>query len=191
MLALSADAPNSIPATNRKDAFTKKSISQYSLAYEKACVIFNSAATLASFAAHQPRAAGNPEGLKRAYASYRQAAGMLAYINDNFLHAPSTDMSKDVVKALSSVMLAQASECFWEKTVEEKKAASLVAKIASFTAGLYGQAVEELRPWVTKAVFDRQWLSLAQVSGLLGASLLSQYTGKSRCRSTHTPFRPT
>jgi tyrosine-protein phosphatase non-receptor type 23 len=86
-----------------KDAFTKKTISQSSLAYEKACVIFEIAATLSSLASNQTRLAGNPDGLKRAYLSYRQAAGMLTYINENFLHAPSTDMSKDVVKCLTNV----------------------------------------------------------------------------------------
>lgn len=88
---------------------------------------------------------------------------MLTYINDNFLHAPSTDMSKEVVKCLNTIMLAQASEVFLEKTIEEKKSASLIAKIASHTASTYHNAIEDLKSWISRGVFDRQWLPMIQV----------------------------
>ncbi|KDN49935.1 BRO1-domain-containing protein [Tilletiaria anomala UBC 951] len=158
-----------------KDAFTSKSISQYSLAYEKACVIFNIAATLSSFASSQVRLAGNPDGIKRSYTSYRQAAGMLSHINDNFLHAPSTDMSKEVIKCLTTIMLAQASEVFWEKTVEEKKGCSLIAKIASHVATTYHQSIEDMKAWVNRGVFDRQWLSMISTKERYFSSVTQYY----------------
>ncbi|KAN0063564.1 bck1-like resistance to osmotic shock [Thecaphora frezii] len=157
-----------------KDAFTHKSISQSSLAYEKASIIFNIAATLSSLAASQPRLAGNPDGLKRAYASLRQAAGMLSYINENFLHAPSTDMSKDVVKTLVGILLAQASEVFLEKTIEEKKNSGLVAKLSSHTASAYAGLVEDSKEFVAKGYFDRSWTYLIQTKAKYFSSL-TQY----------------
>ncbi|KAK0557259.1 bck1-like resistance to osmotic shock [Tilletia horrida] len=158
-----------------KDAFTKKPISQFSIAYEKASVIFNIASTLSSFGATQGRHAGNPDGLKRAYTSFRQAAGMFSYINENFLHAPSTDMSRDIIKALVDLMLAQASEVFLEKSVEERKANGLVAKIASYTANMYTTLGEEMKEWVNKSVFDRLWLMMIQVKAKYFASVTQYY----------------
>ncbi|KAK0545770.1 bck1-like resistance to osmotic shock [Tilletia horrida] len=158
-----------------KDAFTKKPISQYSIAYEKASVIFNIASTLSSYAASQGRHAGNPDGLKRAYTSFRQAAGMFSYINENFLHAPSTDMSRDVIKCLVNLMLAQASEVFLEKSVEERKGNGLVAKIASHTSSMYVTLAEDMKEWVNKSIFDRLWLMLVQVKGKYFASVTQYY----------------
>ncbi|SNX81845.1 probable Vacuolar protein-sorting protein BRO1 [Melanopsichium pennsylvanicum] len=158
-----------------KDAFTQKAISQSSLAYEKASIIFNIAATLSSLASSQPRMSGNADGLKRAYTALRQAAGMLSYINENFLHAPSTDMSKDVVKCLVGITLAQASEVFLEKTIEEKKGHGLISKLASQTAAAYTAIVEDSRENVTKGVFERSWTYLIQVKARHFTSVMQYY----------------
>lgn len=188
-----------------KDAFTEKPISQHSLAYEKASIIFSMASVLSSLGANTDRTSGASPGAasksdapvspmtassstagksggsstttaaaaaatgsatggtRLAYQSLRQAAGMLTYINENFLHAPSTDLSKDVVKWLVDVELAQATEVFWEKTLEEKKGGSLVARLACQASVLYGRLAEEAKEWITKGVFERSWGHLVQV----------------------------
>lgn len=145
----------------RKDAFTGKEISQLSLAYEKASVIFNIGATLSSLAAQQNRS--SPEGLKRAFHNARCAAGMFSYINDNFLHAPSTDLSREVVKTLVTLMVAQATEIFVERLTEEKKSAALRARVSTQAASLYGGVIEDVRDQVQKGVFDRSWTWYVQV----------------------------
>lgn len=43
-----------------------------------------------------------------AYNYFQAAAGLFGYINDNFLHAPSADMSRECIKAISDLMLGQA-----------------------------------------------------------------------------------
>ena len=48
---------------------------------------------------------------------------MLSYMNENFLHVPSTDLSTEVVKFFIGPVLAQATEAFQENTTDEKKAA--------------------------------------------------------------------
>lgn len=103
-------------------------------------------------------------GTKLVYTSLRQAAGMLTYINDNFLHAPSSDMSKDVVRWLVDVQLAQATEVFWERTLEEKKGGSLVARLAAQVALMYTSLAEESKEWVSRAIFEKSWSLLVQVS---------------------------
>lgn len=89
---------------------------------------------------------------------------MFTYINENFLHAPSFDLSRETVKTLIHLMLAQAQEIFLEKQVKDQKKAGLLAKLASQAGYLYGQAVEGVQENVTKAIFEKVWLAMVQVS---------------------------
>lgn len=150
-----------IPAAIRFDAFTHKQTAQYSLAYEKASIIFNISAVLSCHAAHQNRS--QDTGLKTAYHSFQASAGMFTYINENFLHAPSTDLSRDTVKTLIQIMLAQGQEVFLEKQIADDKKVGLLAKLASQAGFLYAQAAEGVQENVNKAVFEKVWLSFTQV----------------------------
>lgn len=157
-----------------KDAFTGKEISQLSLAYEKASVIFNIAATLSSLAAQQNRT--STEGIRRAFHNFRCAAGMFTYINDNFLHAPSTDLSREVVKVLVQLMIAQATEVFVERMTEEKekKPFGLRARVSTQAAFLYGGIIEDVKELVNKGIFERSWTWLVQCKNKYFISL-AQY----------------
>lgn len=144
-----------------RDAFTNKLTTQTSLAFEKASIIFQIAATHSAIATMQTRF--DPEGVKRAFHYYRTAAGMLTYINENFLHAPSTDLSREVVKFLIDIMIAQAHEVFFEKCRDEKKTPALVAKVAAQTASLYSSLVENSKEFQGKKIFDHNWMTLISV----------------------------
>ena len=88
---------------------------------------------------------------------------MYTYINENFLHAPSVDLSRDTVKTLIHIMLAQAQEVFLEKQIVDQKKVGLLAKLASQAASLYGQAIEGVQDNVNKAIFEKVWLMMVQV----------------------------
>ena len=88
---------------------------------------------------------------------------MFTYINENFLHAPSTDLSRDTVKTLITLTLAQAQEVFTEKQIEDGRKVGLLAKLASQAALLYAQAIEGVQENVTKNIFDRLWLQVLQI----------------------------
>ncbi|KAJ6567662.1 BRO1-like domain-containing protein [Mycena vulgaris] len=143
------------------DAFTHKLTTQTSIAYEKASILFQIASTHSAIASSQNRS--SPEGLKRAFAYFRTCAGMLTYINENFLHAPSKDLSKEVIKFLVGVILAQATEVFWEKCVEEKKASALTSKMASQAASMYTTLCEEVKEFAGQNILDRHWVTLIQI----------------------------
>jgi len=143
------------------DAFTNKVTMQTSIAYEKASILFQIAATHSAIAASQNRS--DPEGLKLAFHYFRTCAGMLTYINENFLHAPSTDLSREVIRFLVGLILAQATEVFLEKCIQEKKANTLVAKIASQAASMYSSLSEQVKDFMGKGIFDRNWVTLVQV----------------------------
>ncbi|KAI0340278.1 BRO1-domain-containing protein [Trametopsis cervina] len=156
-----------------RDAFINKLTTQTSIAYEKACVIFQIAATHSAIASSQNRS--DPEGLKRAFYYFRTCAGMLNYINDNFLHAPSTDLSREVIKFLVGVILAQATEVFFEKCTDEKKGNALIAKIAAQAAFMYTGLSEEVKEFMGKGIFDRNWVTVVQTKAKLFTSQAQYY----------------
>jgi len=147
--------------SSRFDAFTHKATSQYSLAFEKASIIFNISAVLSCHAAIQNRS--EESGLKMAYHSFQASAGMFTYINENFLHAPSSDLSRDTVKTLIQIMLAQATEVFLERQVMDQKKVGLLAKLSSQAAYLYNEALEGAQENVNKGIFEKVWLQVVQV----------------------------
>ncbi|KAI8874891.1 hypothetical protein K501DRAFT_289596, partial [Backusella circina FSU 941] len=125
------------------DAFNNRAVSQYSLAFEKA--------TIAT------------DGRKRAFHYFQASAGMFQYINDNFLHAPSEDLSRETVNMLSELMLAQAHECFLESSIREKKKDGLIAKLASHAAWVYGNLVDSHGDANHRGVgIDKSWLIICQ-----------------------------
>ncbi|KAL5032446.1 hypothetical protein BDV3_001013 [Batrachochytrium dendrobatidis] len=146
---------------NWYDAFTSKQVSQYSIAYEKASVIFNIAATCSSIGALQNRF--DLAGLKVAFNYFQASAGLFQYINDNFLHPPSVDMSRNSVKCLGELMLAQAQECFLEKVLIEKKQGLLVAKLAAQIALVYSTVLDGFGNPSLKGQFDKSWFDLVKI----------------------------
>jgi hypothetical protein len=59
-------------------------------------------------------------------------------------------------------VIAQATEVVYEKLVDEKKA--LVTKVASQTAFLYSALQEDVKEFMGRGIFDRNWVTLIQVS---------------------------
>jgi hypothetical protein len=162
-----------IDAPCRFDAFTHKATSQYSLAFEKASIIFNISAVLSCHAAFQNRS--DESALKAAYHSFQASAGMFTYINENFLHAPSSDLSRETVKTLIHITLAQAQEIFLEKQATDKKKVGLLAKLAAQAGYLYAQALEGVQENVNKAIFEKVWLTMVQVKTNLLNSMAQYY----------------
>ena len=97
------------------------------MAYEKASILFQIAVTHCMIATSQSKS--DPEGLKRAFYYFRACAGILSYIHENFLDAPSADLSREVVKFLIGLVLAQATEVFLEKLMDEE-VSTLIPNIA-------------------------------------------------------------
>ena len=100
---------------------------------------------------------------------------MFTYINENFLHAPSTDLSRETVKTLISITLAQAQEVFLEKQVADGKKSGLLAKLASQAHFLYSQAQEGVQENFAKGVFDVSWTKLVAIKAAHMASLSEYY----------------
>ena len=83
------------------------------------------------------------------------------------MHAPSVDLSRDSIKTLVELMLAQAQECMIEKMVFEKKKGGLVAKLAAQTAHMYGNVLDGLTNDAVSSQFMKAWVDLVKVRHLL------------------------
>ena len=101
-----------------------------------------------------------------AFNYFQAAAGLFSYINDNFLHAPSLDLSRDSIKVVVDLVLAQAQECFLEKVVMEKKRGVLVAKLAAQAAHQYTMTLEGMGHASLKGQFDKSWIELVKVGAI-------------------------
>lgn len=128
---------------------------------------------LSCHAANQSRS--DDTGLKTSYHSFQASAGMFTYINDNFLHAPSTDLSRDTVKTLISITLAQAQEVFLEKQVMDGKKPGFLAKLASQAAHIYSQATEGVQENVANGIFEKVWSTVVQAKASHLAALAGYY----------------
>ncbi|GMF20163.1 unnamed protein product [[Candida] boidinii] len=87
---------------------SSKIISQHSLAFEKASVLFNISAILSNIASNSI----DNDDMKIGYQYFQKSAGILQFILENFLHSPSNDLSQNMVKALQKLMISQAQEIF-------------------------------------------------------------------------------
>lgn len=143
------------------DIFNIKPTSQTSLAFEKACVIFNIASVLSAIASSQNLQ--EEEELRKAYNYFQASAGTFSYINENFLHAPSSDLNRENVKIFSSLMLAQAQECFIQKSYFEKKSDHLIARTTTQASWMYNNLYENINEPAVKSLFPKSWLLLCQL----------------------------
>ena len=157
----------------RDDAYTHKPTTQTSLAFEKASILHLLSSVLSHLGATSPRT--SPEGVKRAYASLRQAAGLLNFINENFLHAPSTDLSREVVSLSGKLMIAQAGETFLEKCISEKKPVAIVCKMCQSVAQSYSSLQEDAKEFQGKGILDKNWVNVFAIKAKHFASLSQWY----------------
>ena len=118
---------------------------QTSLPFEKANVLFNLGALLSKYGSiqyqkAQKNASATDETTKEAIQLLQQAAGIYQFLNENFLHAPSIDLSQGTVQFLVKLMLAQSQEVFVLKVISgdlEQKKNSLISKLCRSTASHY------------------------------------------------------
>ncbi len=103
---------------------------------------------------------------------------MLLFINDNFLHAPSTDLSREVVKFCATLLGSQAGEVFIEKCISEKKPPGLVARLCQTVAISYSALTEDSKEFQGKGIIDKAWLNIIAIKGKHFSSLAQFHRAK-------------
>ncbi|EEB86711.1 hypothetical protein MPER_16232, partial [Moniliophthora perniciosa FA553] len=66
-------------------------------------------------------------------------------------------------------------EVFCEKCTDEKKGPALVSKIGSQAASMYTALTEEVKEFMGKGIFDRNWVTLVQIKAKYFSSLSQFY----------------
>lgn len=111
---------------------------QYSLAFEKASILFNLASLLSTIASDD----FENGDFKSSYQFFQYSAGIYKFIGENFLHAPSQDLDGKTVAFLQNLQLSQAQEVFLLKLIsEDSSKKSLIAKLAMSTSIHYEQTL--------------------------------------------------
>lgn len=95
------------------DSLTGVPSAQRTVAFEKACVLFNLGALHTQIGTRQERGTG--DGLDGSVDNFLRAAAVFRFIVDNFTNAPSMDLAPEVLEAFILLMMAQARECLFEK----------------------------------------------------------------------------
>lgn len=140
---------------------------QRTVAFEKACVLFNMGAVYTQIGAKQDRSTA--KGLDSAVDSFLRAAGTFRYIHENFTNAPTIDLGPEMLEMLIQLMLAQARECLLEKLElqsEECRSIDICLDLAQEAAQLsdcYGLVHELINNQSVRDYVPYSWASLVQV----------------------------
>ncbi|QHS76361.1 Rim20p [Saccharomyces paradoxus] len=114
--------------------------SQYSLQWEKLTIIYNIGCMYSLLALNSNNDAA--ESLKTSCLYFQNAAGCFEYVLEQQVALGTTPVVDDAtLNALTSLMLAQAQECFWFKAVQDKLKDSLIAKLSQQIVDFYSGAI--------------------------------------------------
>ncbi|KAJ8923991.1 hypothetical protein NQ315_006767, partial [Exocentrus adspersus] len=149
------------------DSLTGVPSCQRTVAFEKACVLFNMGAIYTQIGAKQDRS--TTKGLDAAVDSFLRAAGTFRYIHENFTNAPSMDLGPEMLEMFVQLMLAQARECLLEKLQlqsEENRSIDIcfdLAQEASHLSDCYNHVHELISHDAVRDYVPYSWSSLVQV----------------------------
>ncbi|XP_070761012.1 rhophilin-2 isoform X2 [Enoplosus armatus] len=148
------------------DSFTGVPVCQQNLSLEKASILFNMAALYSQIGTRSDRQ--TIVGLEEAISSFQKAAGVLNQLKETFTHTPSYDMSPAMLSMLIRMMLAQAQECLFEKTVlpgirNQFYSLMKMAQEAAKVSEIYDQVHQSMIQTPIKDNVPLFWSTMSQV----------------------------
>ncbi|CAF0778295.1 unnamed protein product [Brachionus calyciflorus] len=151
-------------AFDKGSLFGRSSLTLSSSIYERLCVLFNVGACCSEIASLQQF--DTDEGLKTATKLYQQAAGCFSFIRDNSLTSTRNDCTSDLypetLSLLIQLMLAQAQEVFYLKSVKDKMRDLIISKLAAQCSDHYAEAMKSIQ---TDSLKDLQKVWLPVLAG--------------------------
>lgn len=134
--------------------------SSFSMAFEKASMLFNLGAIYSRLGSECPSTA---EGVKQAAAYFQQSAGVFVYLAENLEVWGMVGAATKQLYCMSELMLAQAQEAFLAKAVDGKMKDSVLAKLAMQASVFYTSVADYMKEL---SMFDKSWQSHVQVKAL-------------------------
>lgn len=120
------------------DTFSDRHVSG-DINYEMAAIMFNIGALHAELGALDPRK--DDSGMKMACTHFQCAAWAFEQIKNNPIELGSKDLSHDLMSFMCQVTIAQAQECILDKSILDKRKASIIAKVAAQVVEYYNTAL--------------------------------------------------
>ncbi|KAG5367130.1 Vacuolar protein-sorting protein [Yarrowia sp. B02] len=173
------------------DSITQEKVTQHSISFEKANVLYQLGAILSCLGEEMSR--DDSCDAKASFHAFQNAAGVFAFIADKFLHAPLPDIGQDVVRAFNKLMLAQAQEMFTQDSIAKAvavltdvnqenagKVSALTAKLCAGVGALYKAAYESFTAIQEEQKWgDKNWPLECQAKTKYFTALGSLLYGKS------------
>lgn len=137
----------------------RKKITQSSVRFEQAAVMFNYGALESQMGVQTDRSSA--DGLKAACKHFMLAAGAFARVKDELvsqcLGARTPDMSVEGLGLLIYLMLAQAQACFYEKSIKDQMKDGIKTKLAHQALEYYMSALDFCNSSALSGTIDRTW----------------------------------
>ncbi|GME93399.1 unnamed protein product [Ambrosiozyma monospora] len=164
--------PNLIQFQWSESRDTEELVTQESISFEKANLLFNLAAVNSKMAVDL-----GDSNLKTSIECFGNAAGIFQFLQDNFINAPLDDLKIDSISAMKNLMKAEAQEAFlvnylYSNTIKE----TLVAKLAMSAAHYYSHTLSSLGKLEEETCLDRK-LDLITLKTKYYYSLGNYYQG--------------
>ncbi|XP_076844287.1 rhophilin-1 [Brachyhypopomus gauderio] len=170
------------------DSLTGVPSCQRALAFEKGSVLFNIGALYTQIGARHNRS--TELGIHDAIDAFQRAAGAFLYLQENFSHAPSLDMSGPVLSVLVRLMVAQVQECVYEKITLTMKEDQLMANLqkaqeAAQVSDVYSLVTQAMMAPSLKDYVPFSWLSVVQVKTQHFRALAHYHAAAALCPCSH------
>ncbi|XP_078702599.1 tyrosine-protein phosphatase non-receptor type 23-like [Branchiostoma floridae x Branchiostoma belcheri] len=147
------------------DVYSGKLITSADIRFEQASILYNLAALHSILGSTDNRM--SEEGMKVSCTHFQCAAGAFSYLRDHFGSLPTPDTSFDMLNFYINLMLGQAQECLLEKSMQDNRKPSLVARISMQVVAFYTQGLRILdTPDATQIIgskHHKEWKRLLQI----------------------------
>ncbi|XDV41151.1 hypothetical protein PO909_010066 [Leuciscus waleckii] len=171
------------------DSLTGVPSVQRALAFEKGSVLFNIGALYTQIGARQDRS--TLTGVQNAIDAFQRAAGAFLYLQENFSHAPSLDMSGPALSMLVRLMVAQVQECVCEKVILMQDINLNVllqaAQEAARVSDVYSLVLQAMSVPLLKDYVPFSWISMVHVKTHHFRALAHYYTAVALCDCSGMP----
>ncbi|XP_070570355.1 tyrosine-protein phosphatase non-receptor type 23-like [Ptychodera flava] len=161
------------------DIYSEDYITLCDIRYEQASILYNLGGLHSILGAFDKRT--SEEGMKVSCTHFQCAAGAFTYLRDHFGSHLSPDLAHDVLSMYINVMLGQAQECLLEKSMQDNRKSSLVARISQQVADYYSLAIRSLDTSAVSAIMGsrkcKDWKKLLQLKNLHYTSIAFMYMG--------------
>ncbi|XP_071941772.1 tyrosine-protein phosphatase non-receptor type 23-like [Antedon mediterranea] len=161
------------------DAFDETFVTEGDIHFEQASILYNLGTLHAILGARESRT--SEEEMKVACTHFQCAAGVFSFLKDHVGSNKSPDISMELLQIYINLMLGQAQECLLEKSMQDNRKSSLVARISSQVKDFYKLALKGLDDSRADIIVGsrryKQWKKVLQIKIAHFTSIAYMYMG--------------